>query len=155
MNTYLLKLWFQVTTLWRLKELFKVSNMIFHASNKKNRLLGTHFLSTDLTGAIASCGNADNDSVMVHALWCPPSALLAVPKFMNNVFPEQWMAQSKPIARPDSCADLNSLQFYLWGHPKSTVCATEVSNARDLQHWIQNGVEMIRTTHGIFQRVRQ
>ena len=57
----------------------------------------------------------------------PPSALLAVPKFMNNVFMEQWIAQSKPKARPDRCADLNS-------HPKSTVCATKVSNVQDLQH---------------------
>lgn len=80
----------------------------------------------------------------------PPSALLAVPKFMNNVFMEQWIAQSKPKARPDRCADLNSLEFYLWGHPKSTVCATKVSNVQDLQHWMQNGVEMIRTTRGIF-----
>jgi len=79
----------------------------------------------------------------------PPSVLLAIPKFMN-VFLEQWIAQSKQNARPDRCADLNSLQFYLWGHPKSTVCATKVTNGQDLQHWIQNGVEMIRTTPGNF-----
>jgi len=68
MNTYLLKLWFQVMSLWRSKKKFKVSTMIFHASNKKRRLLGTYFLSTGLTGAIDSCRNADNDSIMVHAL---------------------------------------------------------------------------------------
>jgi hypothetical protein len=41
--------------------------MIFHASNEGKRLLGTYFLSTRLTGAIASCRNEDSDSVMVHA----------------------------------------------------------------------------------------
>jgi hypothetical protein len=35
---------------------------------KKKRLLGTYFLLTGLTGAIASCRNADKDPIMVHAL---------------------------------------------------------------------------------------
>jgi hypothetical protein len=53
-----------------LKKMFKASTMIFHSSNEENRHLGTYFLSTDLTGAIASCRNADDDSIMVHARWC-------------------------------------------------------------------------------------
>lgn len=69
-NTYLLKLWFQVTTLWQLKKMFKGSIMIFHASIEGNRLLGTYFISTRLTGVIASCRNADIDSIIVHAWWC-------------------------------------------------------------------------------------
>jgi hypothetical protein len=41
--------------------------MIFHASIEGNRLLGTYFISTRLTGVIASCRNADIDSIIVHA----------------------------------------------------------------------------------------
>jgi hypothetical protein len=44
-----------------------LSTMISHASNEKNRLLGTYVLSTGLNGAIESCRNADNDSFTVHA----------------------------------------------------------------------------------------
>jgi hypothetical protein len=43
--------------------MLKGSTIIFHASNEANRLLGTYFLSTRLTGVIASCRNADNDSI--------------------------------------------------------------------------------------------
>lgn len=65
MNAHLLKLRFQVMTL-TIKENV-LSTMISHASNEKNRLLGTYVLSTGLNGAIESCRNADNDSFTVHA----------------------------------------------------------------------------------------
>jgi len=35
------------------------------------------------------------------------------------------------------------LALHLWGHPKSTVYATEVSDVQDLQQGIQNGFDMI------------
>jgi hypothetical protein len=43
------------------------------------------------------------------------------------------------------------LRFYLPGHLKSTVYATEVS---DIQDWIQHVFEMPRKMPGIFQPVR-
>jgi hypothetical protein len=45
--------------------------------------------------------------------------------------------------------------FYLWGHLKSAVCVTEVSDVENLERRIQNGFEVIRTKLGTFQRVRQ
>ena len=37
--------------------------------------------------------------------------------------------------------DLNPSDFYLCGHRRATVCATEVSDVHDLQQRIQNGIE--------------
>jgi hypothetical protein len=38
--------------------------------------------------------------------------------------------------------DLNPPYFFLWGHRKAIVYATEVSDVHDLQKRIQNGTEM-------------
>ena len=47
-----------------------------------------------------------------------------------------------PTAWPVRYPDLNSSDFYLRGHTKATVYATEVSDVQDLQQRIQNGFEM-------------
>lgn len=52
---------------------------------------------------------------------------LAVREFFNNLFPEQRIGRGGPTAWPLRSPDLNTLDFYLRGHLKSTVCATEVS----------------------------
>jgi hypothetical protein len=74
---------------------------------------------------------------------------------LHNVFPEHWIGRSGPAAWPASSPDLNSLDFHLRGHSKSTVYATEVSDVQGLQQRTQNGFEMIRTIPGIFRRVTQ
>jgi len=40
------------------------------------------------------------------------------------------------------------------GHQKPALYATEVSAIHHLQRWIQNSLEMIRVSPGIFQQVR-
>ena len=47
------------------------------------------------------------------------------------------------------------IYHFLRRHPKSILCATEVDDIRDLQKRMKNGVEIFRTTPGIFQLVRQ
>jgi hypothetical protein len=54
-----------------------------------------------------------------------------------------------------SSSDLNSLDIDLWGCLKYTVYAAELDNVQDLQHRTRNEFEMIRTSLGIFQRLRR
>jgi hypothetical protein len=109
MNTYLLKLWFQVTTLTCLKKMFKVSTMIFHASNKKKDFWEPTLFQQAWLGLLQVVEMQTMIQLWFMHYGAPPSTVLAIPKFMNNVFPEQWIAQSKPIARPDRCADFKFL----------------------------------------------
>jgi hypothetical protein len=73
---------------------------------------------------------------------------------MNNVSAEQWI-KSGPTSWPAPSSDLIPLHFYLWGHRKTTVHDTEISNVQDLQQRIQNGSQVIRKTPGILHRIRQ
>jgi len=50
---------------------------------------------------------------------------------------------------------LNLLDSYLWGNLRSVVFVTEDTDVQDLPQPIQTVLQMIRTTPGIFQRVRQ
>jgi hypothetical protein len=70
------------------------------------------------------------------------------------VFPEQWTGRGGPTAWPARSPDLNPAHFYLCRHLKSAICATEASDIQDLQQRVHNGLQMIRTTPGTFQRVR-
>lgn len=47
-----------------------------------------------------------------------------------------------------------SLRFLSLGHLKPNLYAAEVSAIHHLQQWIQNSMDMIQMTPGIFQRVR-
>jgi len=40
---------------------------------------------------VATCGSANQDLFMVHALWCPTTLLLVVWELLNSVFPKQWV----------------------------------------------------------------
>jgi hypothetical protein len=81
--------------------------------------------------------------------------LLAVQKFLNAAFPEQWVKYGGPTKWPDCSSALNPSDFYLRGHLKPTLHATEVSNIQDLQQQIQNRFQVIHIRLGIFQGVRQ
>jgi hypothetical protein len=52
--------------------------------------------------------------------------------FFNHVFLEQLTGRGGPKAWPAFTADINPLDIYPWGHPKSTVNATDVSSIQGL-----------------------
>jgi hypothetical protein len=62
----------------------------------------------------------------------PSYVLLAVREFLGYVFPEQWIGECGPTEWPACVPDVSPLHFYLWGHMKSTVFATEVIDLQDL-----------------------
>jgi hypothetical protein len=84
-----------------------------------------------------------------------PHVLLAAWEFLNNVFPEQWIRRGELTAWPVRSPDLSLLDFYFLGHLNSTVYAAAISDVHNLQQRIQNAFETIRTTPGIFQRLKQ
>jgi hypothetical protein len=63
-----------------------------------------------------------------------------------NVFLEQWIRQGGPTVWPGPSHDLNHLDFYRWGHPKSIVYVPEVSDVQELQQQIQNGDDFYNTS---------
>jgi len=62
-----------------------------HASQETDFRHAPCFLPPPLTGAVAKSGSADYVGASPHFLF-------AVWKFLNNVFPEQWIGQIGPIA---------------------------------------------------------
>jgi hypothetical protein len=122
------------------------------------RLLGPYFLLPLLSGRVYHdfLRNVlpellqDYDMQTRLHLWImhdgvPPRFLFAVREFLNSVFPEHWTGRGGPKAWPAPSSDLNPLDFYLWEHLKSTVYATEVCDAQDLQQRIQTLCSLYRT----------
>lgn len=142
------------------EKMFKVSTLSFHAGIAGDRIVETYFVSPDLTGVVyhsflwnvlPQLLQNMNLQTRIH-LWfvfngAPPHSW----EFLNNVFLEQWIGWCRPSAWPAHSSAIYPLDFYLWGHLKSTTYATEISDVQDLEQWIQNGFEMILMTPRIFQ----
>lgn len=58
---------------------------------------------------------------MVQARWCPPHFHQAVRDLLNEQYPNRWISRVEPVAWPPRSLDLNSMNFYLWGHLKLLV----------------------------------
>jgi hypothetical protein len=144
-NVGLLKRGFCVTACRPLKKTFKGSTLSFHASIAKERLLGPYSLAPCLTGAVdhdflynvLSELLQDVDLLTGIHVWFmhdgAPPHLLTFRKFVNNLFPEQWVGRGGPTAWPAPSSDFSPLDFYLWEHVKSTVYATVFSDFQGLQ----------------------
>jgi hypothetical protein len=78
----------------------------------------------------------------------PSHFVFAVWEYLN-VFLEQSIRKGGPKVWPAPSHDLNHLDFYVWGHSKSTLYVPEVRDVQELQQQIQNGVEMISMTPAI------
>jgi hypothetical protein len=50
----------------------------------------------------------------------------AVRDVLNNIYHGRWIGWGGPTAWPPRYPDLNPLDFYLWGHPKTLVYAAPV-----------------------------
>jgi hypothetical protein len=54
------------------------------------------------------------------------------------------------MAWPPRSANLNPLDFFLWGHLKSVIYATAVNDVADLQQQVADGCQVIQNTPGMF-----
>jgi hypothetical protein len=50
---------------------------------------------------------------------CPANFSLVARRYLNRMFPGQWISRRGPIAWPPRSSHLNQLDFYLWGNLKS------------------------------------
>lgn len=59
-------------------------------------------------------------------------------QFLNERFPNKWIARGEPINWPARSTDLNPLEFYLFGgHLKSLVNDTPVNDVEEPRYRIQ------------------
>lgn len=78
-----------------------------------------------------------------------------VREHLNDSFQNQWIGRGGPVPWPARSPDLNPLDFYLWGHLKTLVYNSPIDTIEELELRISNGIEMIKQTPGIFERVRR
>lgn len=86
---------------------------------------------------------------------CPAYFTRIVREFLNNTFPERWIGRGGPIAWPPRSPDLTCLDFFLWGHLGTLVYATPVNDEEQLRNRILIAADTIRTSSGIFERIRR
>ncbi|KYN06546.1 hypothetical protein ALC62_02625, partial [Cyphomyrmex costatus] len=73
--------------------------------------------------------------------------------YLNEQFPNKWVGLGSPIqVWPPRSPDLTLLDFFLWGHRKEKVYATEPTTAEDMKIRIRQACQEI--TPDVLQRVR-
>jgi hypothetical protein len=67
----------------------------------------------------------------------------------------KWIGCNGPVEWPPRSPDLNPIDFYLWGHVKSEVYSTPVTNVDELWERIVATFGAIRNRPGQLERVRE
>jgi hypothetical protein len=62
----------------------------------------------------------------------PPHFSHIARQYLNDNFPGKWIGRCGPVAWPSRSPDLNPIDLYLWGHVKSEVYSTPVTNVDEL-----------------------
>lgn len=83
----------------------------------------------------------------------PPHFALAVRQYLDRRFPNRWIGRRRPVEWPPRSPDLTPLDFFLWGHLKTKIYATEPPSLEDLRLRIINECRLI--TPEMLQNVRQ
>ena len=83
----------------------------------------------------------------------PPHYALPVRQFLDETFPDRWIGRRGPIEWPARSPDLSPLDFFLWGHLKSKIYATQPESLQDLRNRITHECQQI--TPDILRNVRE
>jgi len=83
----------------------------------------------------------------------PPHYALPVRQFLDETFPGRWIGRRGAIEWPARSPDFSPLDFFLWGHLKSKIYATEPESLDDLRNRITN--ECQRITPDMLRNVRE
>jgi hypothetical protein len=59
------------------------------------------------------------------------------------------------VSWPPISPDVTPLDFYLWGHLKTVICAPPVNDSDDLWECVQNACQVIRDDNLVFEQIRQ
>ncbi|CAH2010232.1 unnamed protein product [Acanthoscelides obtectus] len=81
----------------------------------------------------------------------PPHAL-RVRQYLDQTFPDRWIGRRGAIEWPPRSPDLSPLDFFMWGHLKSKIYATQPTSLEDLRRIVN---ECLQITPQILQNVRQ
>ena len=85
----------------------------------------------------------------------PPHFSRIARQYLNNHFPGKWIGHNEPVAWPPRSADLNPIDFHVWGHVKNEVHSTPVTNVDELWERIVATFDAIRNRTGLLERVRE
>lgn len=137
-----------------------------------DHLVGPFFLPGNLTGemylellqgaidpALTAIIENQNDRryianrLMFQQDGAPPHYALRVRQYLDQTFPGRWIGRRGAIEWPPRSPDLSPLDFFLWGHLKSKIYATQPTSLEDLRQRIVN--ECLQITPQILQNVRQ
>ncbi|KYQ59324.1 hypothetical protein ALC60_01634, partial [Trachymyrmex zeteki] len=83
----------------------------------------------------------------------PPHYARLVREYLNKTFPGRWIGRRGPIEWPPRSPDLSPLDFFLWGHLKSKIYATQPTSLEGLRQRIIN--ESHQIIPQMLQNVRQ
>lgn len=90
----------------------------------------------------------NNQQIPAENIWlqqdgAPPHYAGAVRDYLSQVFPGRWIGRRGPLEWPPRSPDLNPLDFFLWGHLKSTVYKERPTNLEDLKNKIREEMQRI------------
>lgn len=131
-------------------------------------LIGPHILPNRLNGA-SYRAFLENDLLDLlddvpldirHIMWymhdgAPAHFSRAAREYLNVIYPRRWIGRGGPVPWPARSPDLNPLDYYLWGHLKACVYASDVANNDELWLRVQNACQAVRANPGVLERVRQ
>lgn len=83
----------------------------------------------------------------------PPHYAVAVREYLNAEFPGRWIGRQGPFEWPPRSPDFAPPDFFLWGHLKNKVFATQPADLNELRQRIIN--ECSKITPAMLRNVRQ
>lgn len=54
---------------------------------------------------------------------------------LTNIYHDKWIGRGEPVLWPAHSPDLSPLNFYLWGHSKALIYATEMKFMQMKRHF--------------------
>lgn len=95
-------------------------------------------INPELTNIIANDNNLQyvEDEVIFQQDGAPPHYAMAVRNYLNEVYPGRWIGRRGTIEWPARSPDFSPLDFFLWGHIKSKIYATEPASLEELRQRI-------------------
>jgi len=84
----------------------------------------------------------------------PAHFSVMVRNYLQTVFPNRCIGRGGNVQWPPRSPDLNSLDFFLWGHLKTLVYTSPINTVEELRERIVAACDGIQNTPRIFERVR-
>lgn len=113
-----------------------------------------NFLRTDFENFLDDVPLATRRNMWYLHDGAPAHHTRDVREWLNEAFPRKWIGRNGPVSWPPRSPDLNSCDFFLWGHMKQLVYATPVNSVEELTQRIFNVAAAIRANQNMLRRVQ-